>query len=445
MPVESLHFEYKSLIKNPRKVSESICAMANTEGGMIEIGRDSTGGFIGLDAKETDDAQKRLFDAVESVKPAPNHRIDVEQIGERYLASIVVERMTEGAFCTLGGIPYVRSGSVDYKLEGSKLKDFLSQRLIVTYDELASPARVEDVDDDLLQNFLKIRNPKIDFDPSKKRQYLMGIHALVDFEEGALKNAAALFFTKRPRDFIRQHEIRLVRFSTKERVEIVDQVALESPLPHMLDECVAFIKRNIQHAIRTEGLRGIQIPEYPVDAVREAIINMIAHRDYLSRDACQVNIHPDRIEFLNPGKLPYGLTLRSLGSHAIHRNPLIYDLMRDLELMEGVGTGVAKMRELARRDGLPPIEFTELDTFFMLTMRNKTAFTSATRSERLNAIASLAAEKGDISSADVAAMMGISITQASLDLKELVNAGNIERTGKTRGTRYRLRDRARYP
>lgn len=438
MPVESLHLEYKSLMKDSRGVSESICAMANTEGGRIEIGRNNDGILIGLDTKEADEAQRRIFDAVESVKPAPNHRIDVRAEQGKYLVVIDVERMTDGGICSLGGIFYVRSGSVNHKLEGARLRDFLSQRMIINYDELASSVTVDDCDEALLQAFLKVRNPKLDFVRSKQRQYLMGIHALADFDTGTLKNGAVLFFTAHPRNFIRQHEMRLVRFATKERVEIIDQIALESPLPLLLEECMAFIRRNTQRGIKTEGLRGVEVPEYPMDAVREALINMIAHRDYLSRDACQVNIHPDRIEFINPGTLPYGLSLASLGSHAVHRNPLIYDLLRDLEMMEGVGTGIAKMRELAHREGLPPVEFSEWESFFKITMRNKTAMTHTSRSERLDVIVSLVAERGSASAAEIAAMMGTSAAMAALDLKLLMQQGRIEKTGKTRGSRYHL-------
>jgi ATP-dependent DNA helicase RecG len=411
--------------------------MANTEGGRIEVGRTSEGIFIGLDAKDADEAQRKLFDAAESVKPSPAHRIDVVSQRGRYLVRIDVARMA-GTACSLGGIFYVRSGSVNQKLEGGRLLEFLSRRMIVEFDSIASSAKVDDCGDDLLRRYLKVRSPKLDFDPSRKRQYLMGIHALTDHDAGVLKNGAVLFFTLHPREFIRQHEVRLVRFATTERVDIIDRTTLDSPIPSILDECMAFIRKNTQIGVRTQGLRGVEMPEYPLDGVREALINMIAHRDYLSRDACQVNIHPDRIEFTNPGTLPYGLTISSLGSHAVHRNPLIYEMLRDLDLMEGVGTGVARMRELAKRSGLPPLEFAEVGSFFRVTMRNKAGAALAGRQERLEILVGLVAERGSVSAAEAAAVLGISPAMVALDLKLLIEEGRIIRSGRTRGARYHL-------
>ncbi len=196
-------------------------------------------------------------------------------------------------------------------------------------------------------------------------------------------------------------------------------------------------RRNIAKGTRTEGIKGVVTPEHPMDALREALVNMVAHRDYHSRDACQVNIHPDRIEFINPGRLPFDLTLQSLGSHAVHRNPLIYDLMRAMEIMEGVGTVIPKMMELARSMGLPPVQFTELGSFFRVTIRSGGRARTMSKSERLDQIMAILVEVGTASSAEIALRNGVTIAQTVLDMKELMALGQVERIGRTRGTRYR--------
>jgi ATP-dependent DNA helicase RecG len=434
MPVESKYFENKVLIKESRKVSESICAMANTEGGSIEIGKDNEGDVIGLENKEIDDIQKRLYDAIVAVKPPPNCDIEVVQDGEKTWVRVRVEKLTKGSFCTLGGIIYRRSGSIDYKLDGRELQDFLSTHSIFNFDENTSVATLADVDEALLEEFIKIRNPRVRYDPEKKLQYLSSVHAIAD---GRLRNGGVLFFTPKPREIIRQHEIRLVRFAGRERVEILDQISISTPIQMMIEEALKFIRRNITIGIRTEGVKGVETPEYPMDALREALVNMVAHRDYISRDASQVNIHPDRIEFINPGRLPFDLTLGSLGSHAVHRNPLIYDLMRDMQLMEGVGTGIPKMMELTRNMGLPPLQFTELGSFFRLTMTSGLNRKMMSKAERLDQIMGYLVELGSTSSAEIALRNGVTVAQTVLDMRELMAIGKVERFGKTRGTRYR--------
>jgi ATP-dependent DNA helicase RecG len=438
MSVEHHRLEFKSMIKDSRGVGETICAMANSAGGRIEVGKTSKGSSTGLDAAQADEVQRRAFDALEMVRPQPRHRIEVEESAQGYHVVIHVQSLGERAFCTVGGIVYVRSGSVNHKLDGDALKDFLARRMVFAFDELASDASTADVDMALLRSFLEIRNPSLRFEPARADSYLAGMHAL-DQLSTRLRNGAVLFFTREPRRYIRQHELRLVRFASPERIEIIDRRSLEAPVPEMIEEAVAFVRRNTATGIRLEGLRGVDVPEYPWAAVREAIINMVAHRDYLSRDACQVNIHPDRIEFLNPGVLPFGLTIETLGSVPVHRNPLIYDLMRDADLMEGVGTGIAKMRELTRSNGLPPVEFSEVSGFFRVTMRNRGSLAGAGRAERREFLLNIIRERGPVSTSEISAILGVTPAMALIEMNQMISDGLVEKIGKTRGARYRTK------
>lgn len=91
--MESKRFENKVVVKDPRRVSESICAMANTESGSIEIGKDNEGELVGLDLKEVDEIQKRLHDAKSTVKPSPHCDIEVVHEGENLWIRMQVEKM----------------------------------------------------------------------------------------------------------------------------------------------------------------------------------------------------------------------------------------------------------------------------------------------------------------------------------------------------------------
>jgi len=115
--------------------------------------------------------------------------------------------------------------------------------------------------------------------------------------------------------------------------------------------------------------RRREIPEVPYDALREAIINAVAHRDYFEKGAnVMIEMFDDRIEITNPGGLVKGLRPEDFGKKSVLRNPNIANLLHRAGYIEKMGTGINKMRGLVADAGLPPIDF-EFGTFFTATFR----------------------------------------------------------------------------
>jgi len=115
------------------------------------------------------------------------------------------------------------------------------------------------------------------------------------------------------------------------------------------------------------------VPELPYDALREAIINAVAHRDYLERGAnVMVEVYDDRIEICNPGGLPKGLSPEEFGKRSVLRNPKIAGMLHRADYIEKMGTGVRKMQRLMSEAGLAPLEFT-FTSFFTVTFRKPAA------------------------------------------------------------------------
>jgi len=126
-----------------------------------------------------------------------------------------------------------------------------------------------------------------------------------------------------------------------------------------------FLKRYL--AVRYEMTgepRRREIPEIPYEALREAVINAVAHRDYFEKGTnVMVEIFDDRIEITNFGGLVKGLRPEDFGKKSMPRNAKIADLLHRVEYIERMGTGINKIRRLVDGAGLPPVEF-EFDTFF---------------------------------------------------------------------------------
>jgi len=112
-----------------------------------------------------------------------------------------------------------------------------------------------------------------------------------------------------------------------------------------------------------------ELPEIPYDAIREAIINAVAHRDYFEKGSnVMVEMFDDRIEITNFGGLPKGLKPEDFGKRSVLRNPNIANLLHRIKYIEKMGTGISKIRRLVKEAGLPPVKF-EFDTFFTVTFK----------------------------------------------------------------------------
>ena len=154
-----------------------------------------------------------------------------------------------------------------------------------------------------------------------------------------------------------------------DKVHILDRKDFDGGVVADIEDAMRFIERNTRTAYRIEGLRRQNIPEYPMEAVREAITNAVMHRDWFFDGAnVFVELYADRIEVISPGSLPKGLTLADLGRKSIRRNPLIADLLHHTDFIEKAGTGIRCIRDGAREQDCPEPEF-EADRFVTVTFR----------------------------------------------------------------------------
>lgn len=219
---------------------------------------------------------------------------------------------------------------------------------------------------DFLQNRaikLKVAIPKISI-----RKFLIDTLKVIRKEDGDLHptNTALLFFGKAPSEHISHHEIRIARYKGTTRSEFIDSQEIKGPIYKMLDEVKSFFIRNTRLANKIVEFKRVDIPEYPYEAVRESIINAIAHRDYTKSGApIMVSIFDDRVEVSNPGGLLPGLNIKKLEGHHATRNEAICHIFHETMDMERFGTGISKMKKLMKSHGLSVPVFEEEGEFFV--------------------------------------------------------------------------------
>lgn len=175
-----------------------------------------------------------------------------------------------------------------------------------------------------------------------------------------LNSAGALFFAKDISKFNIDHDIKMVRFNGNERLEIIDRFMSNSSFFILLEEFEQFFGKNTKLGAVIEGMHRIDIPEYPIKAIREGFVNALAHRNYDLTGSCiTFYIYDNRIEIISPGSLPYPMTLEDLGveENPKHRNETICKIFGKTKYMEHVGTGIKRMKDEMESAGLKEPEF----------------------------------------------------------------------------------------
>ncbi len=228
----------------------------------------------------------------------------------------------------------------------------------------------ESIDEQAVRDFLQNRAVKLKVAIPKTtiRKFLIDTLKVIRKEDGDLHptNTALLFFGKAPSEHISHHEIRIARYKGTTRSEFIDSQEIKGPIYKMLDEVKSFFIRNTRLANKIVEFKRVDIPEYPYEAVRESIINAIAHRDYTKSGApIMVSIFDDRVEVSNPGGLLPGLNIKKLEGHHATRNEAICHIFHETMDMERFGTGISKMKKLMKAHGLSVPVFEEEGEFFV--------------------------------------------------------------------------------
>jgi ATP-dependent DNA helicase RecG len=437
--VESQTLELKREVEDVHGLQRTACAFANTHGGKLLIGIDDKGHTVGLPEGELDRLQQRIVQALRQLTPVPFYSIEILVMDGRNVLQVEIEPMMYGAMCSLQGIIYYRHGSVTERAEGGILQELLVKRKVIDFELTLSQVEIDSIDVPALKEYLNLRSPSVQFDVDRKENYLVSMGLLSQMNGGRLNNAGVMFFYPNPAEIISQFEIKLVRFKGTKPVQILDAAFVSRPMLRLLAEAETFVSRNTRNAFRIEGMDRVEVPEYPISVVREALVNAVAHRNYFDPNAIQVNIFDDRIEFLSPGPLPEGLTREDLGSYSIQRNPVVYKMLRDVRKVEGLATGIPRIREALREGGYPEPVFAELGgKFFRLTVWNREFAAHEWLSQRQKVGLAFLESNGSMTAEEYARMNSLSKTTAIDDIREMMEKGLIERIGRTRGSRYRL-------
>ena len=179
--------------------------------------------------------------------------------------------------------------------------------------------------------------------------------------EDRMTHAGAWLLARDIRRFTTSAYLSCALFMGTEKVRILDRRDFHRDIPAIIEDAVAWILTKINVELIIKHVRREERPELPEEALREAVANAVAHRDYRSTANVQIYVFKDRIEIISPGGLPEGMTEADLGVKSMPRNPLLFGMLYRMGVVENIGSGIKRIHELCREHGVakPTIDTSE--------------------------------------------------------------------------------------
>ena len=443
----------EALPPKSEKYVKTLIAFANSAGGKLIVGvRDEDGEIVGVaNASQVADAiANALSDLCE---PLLAPRIRIEQFEGREIVIAEVQPGPSVPYHLKGKDvdkgTYVRVGATTRMADETALKELLLRGSSQSYDEQVCP------EEPFLEEEAQLLCEEINrrrADDGRRKATIRNLEnwGLVKLIDGKrVPTRALILLTNNSYRFAR---IQCAQFKGSDRVVFLDRREYGGPLYEQVDEAVQFVLRNIRLGAEIKGLYRKDEYELPPEAIREAIVNAVVHRNLQSNSCVQVALFDDRLEVTSPGALFGGITIeQALEGATALRNPLIAEVFMQMDLFESWGTGLRRIKDACEEAGLPEPEFREIGNMFRVNIfrrereevanedvlshgkgQNVPLETFAKLNDNERIALRLVAKEGRVTTARLVEKLGVSKPTASRVLKNLADAGLLIWHGKNR-------------
>lgn len=449
-------------------IKKTVIAFANTDGGTIYIGVEDDGSVRGV--MDMDDTMLRVMNAVrDSIRPDVTLFVECRpvQTEGKMIAEVSVQRGTARPYYLTGkGIRpegvYIRQGASTVPASEAAIRDMIKQTGGDSYEDARSMCQSLTFE----RTETYFRNKGLEFQDAQKRSLgLIG-------RDGMYTNLAFLLSEQC------SHSIKLACFDGAVKTVFRNREEFQGSLLAQMEEAYRFIDRYNSTRSEFEGLYRIDSRDYPPEAVREALLNAIVHREYSFPSSTLISIFEDRMEFVTIGGLPAGISYDDMMlGVSVLRNPHLANICYRLELIEAYGTGIMKIHNAYLEYGVQPkIEVS--DHAFKITLPNvnykekdmvkeqasgyhvkaegdegekggvyrerrrgtlgRVAPVTYGRTSREEQVLRMLEETDSIARKDVQESLGISQATAILLLRNMTEEGILIQEGRGRFLRYRL-------
>ncbi len=433
-------------------LAETLVAFANGDGGTILVGVDRRG-QVNMDLLP-EEVEDTLRLALVRTRPIVRTEWHMEQTGQGAIVAIHVPRSTELHSLDDGRV-LIRAGTENRPLSGEEIRQLAATKSSGDFEsEPVVGASREDLDPALIEEYRQ------HWEEKQRRSWLGTVEELLRAagaitEDGIPTVAGLLLFGKEPQHFLPQAELDFVRFKgTDPRGPeglpgYGRREKIRGPLPRLLERAWQVVIQEMRVEAVVRGLQREERPEYPPFAVREALVNAVAHRDYrLSGRRIEVRMFDDRLEVTSPGGLPGYITLDNIVEEHFSRNPRIVNGLYHWGYIEELGLGIDRMIEDMLAAGHPKPEFKATPYSFTVVLRNRIErpvpvprrdWGVPLNPRQIRALQYLE-EAGRITNREYRQLCpDVSPETLRLDLADLVQKGLLLKVGDKRGTYYILK------
>lgn len=450
--------EFKPADARPTEFATTLAALANGEGGTLLIGIVERGDHPSIEGipnpKLTLD---HLYTAATLCSPRmelpPPERVEV---GGRLVFVVAVPEGLRDAY-SVDGRFVARGGSFRRTLDADGIRSLLGRRGRFAYDASVVPGATRAHLDEARARAFAARFPSgaaMALDDLLEARQLLARPPGDPAGARAPTAAGLLLLGAHPQQFLPQARVAVVRYAGTAMGERFLARELEGPIPAQLEAAAAWLATTMLHAVELRGSGRADVDEYPADALRELVLNALAHRDYLlTGDRVRIYLFGDRCEIVSPGQLGGPMRLDNLLTERWSRNGALVQGLIALGAMEELGFGLDRVAARMRAEGLPPPEFRQTEGTFVATLRGRgthllrefgprqatpTAPARATREARQAWALDHLRTQGPLTARAFAAAQGVSEDTALRDLRDLVDQGLVEARGVTNNRQYVL-------
>jgi ATP-dependent DNA helicase RecG len=448
---ESETLEFKRSLVLRDEIGTAISAFSNALGGVIVIGVTDSGEISGVDiGANTIENEASYIKRHTDPKIFPF--IKVLEAGGKNIVAIEVEESNDKPVF-FKKYAHKRVGKSNQRMSSSEMRRLAHEdKPKLLWDgRICEDARLEDIDEEKVRWFLEKARFERRLEVSYDTPVIDALERLNLIKNNNLTNAAILLFAKRPQKFFLQSKVRCARYKGTTPVDFIDLRVIEGTIVDQVEDAEKFILSHIKKAAKIVGFKRVEALEYPLNALREAIVNAICHRDYASSSDITIGIFDDRIEISNPGTLPEPLTPADLKHkhRSIPRNPLVANAFFMIRNVEQWGEGTNKIVQWCTEHGLREPDFENIaggflvsfyapdDILSLIPESGKINLKELGLNERqIKALGWMVNKQEKLTVKKYAEQFNVSDKTAIRDFKGLINTGFVTKVGVKKGAYY---------
>lgn len=440
---ESSLLEFKRELPKNDQIIKTIIGFANQNGGRLVIGITNDRKIIGITEETVQEVMEKIQNSIhDNCHPILVPSIYTRRFGDKLVLIVEVSKGSSKPYFKksegLSNGTYIRLGIITAKATPEMIQELQFQSRGISQDVLpVYQATIEDLSFEAIQRFLRNKQfPVITEEPTI--EILKSYHLIFEEHSRLYPSVAGiLLFGKNPQNFLTEAFVICSHFKGTSGRDVIATRDCTGTLFEQYRNSVEFVEEHLNRSFIIRGKRREESLEMPVNAIREAILNVIVHRNYRIPGPAKIAIYQDRVELFSPGTFPGPLYIRDLELGISYvRNPVICRIFREAGYIEKLGSGFPTIFSSFNQAGLRQPQVLEREESIKLILpRGKETHTEK---DAESILLSIFSRKEYVTMTEIAASLGISKATAWRMVKKLMSNGTISCRGKGPGTVYLL-------